>query len=150
MRAYFFCAEPRWRVAGYQHQSIMLAEGFRELGGIDIYSNIDYWEEEPGDYLFRHDPSVDWDDCDVVLIDSEWQALGFYFPPDDCPMPCPSFFEAGNVTVWLDEMDITTCWDDEFRQFDWVLRIHYNEHVEELTRCENIVPWVHGLSLIHI
>lgn len=146
MRAFFFCAEPRWGVGGYQHLSIVLAEGFRELG-IEFYSDKDYWEEEPGQYLFRHDPDVSFEDCDLVFINSEWHVMGHPWPPNDLEYPMPVLLSGPNRMVfWLDGMDITVCWDPIFRQFNGVLRVHYNRHMEDLTEHENIAPWAFGVS----
>ena len=65
--AYFFCCPhgPAER-AGYEHQLVCLAEGFRQLN-IPFYSNVDYWQEgnAPEDFLIRHNPHVSFRDADI-------------------------------------------------------------------------------------
>ena len=71
MRFYFFVNKSPGCL---QEDVITLAEGLRELG-IPFHANCNYWREttEPGSWLFRYDPAVTPDDCDVVVV-------GYFYP----------------------------------------------------------------------
>ncbi|TAE61168.1 MAG: glycosyltransferase family 1 protein [Nostocales cyanobacterium] len=141
-RVYFFCL-PRTETEGgdqFQHLFICLAEGFKELG-ISIFSNINYWQESPDsqEYLFRHSPDITPNDCSIVIFSNNWFNSNY-------PSPENLFHSQRKyVTVYLDGNDNNQDYDQrpEYKQFDFVLRTHYNRH---LNYPSNFYPWGFGLS----
>lgn len=145
-RVFFYCSnEP----GNMQEDVIALAEGFLELG-IPFHANCDYWLQSttPGDYLFRHDPDVTPDDCDVVVISCTWPhwVRMKTFDLRRQPLP-PGLFKEGRkyVTVYMDFHDgyKTVSWEPEFRAFDFILRTKYNRRA---FHPENMRPWTYGLN----
>ncbi|MEB3179447.1 MAG: glycosyltransferase family 1 protein [Nostocaceae cyanobacterium] len=125
----------------YPHLIVGLAEGLKSLG-IEFYSDINYWQLSPEkeEYLFRHNPEVTPDDCDIVILEDNWTtALNRPFPKD---LFAPN---RKHITVYMDAQDGTTtlAWQPEYRQFDFIFRISCNS---KLKRPANIHPWSLGLS----
>jgi len=145
-KIYFYC---RNEEGNLQEDVITLAEGFRELG-IPYYANCDYWQQSvtPGDYLFRHDPEIRPDDCDVVIVSYTWPywIRMKTFDLVRCPLP-EGLFKNGRKykTVYMDNHDghRTVSWEPEFRQFDLILRSKLNSRAWHPT---NMRPWVHGFT----
>jgi len=146
MRVYFYVRNDEGCL---QEDVITLAEGLRELG-VPFHANCDYWQEttEPGSWLFRHDPAVRPDDCDVVVVS--------YFYPywirsrtfQELRQPLPDgLFKKGRKykTVFMDHFDghRTVSWEPEYRQFDLILRAKLNHRA---WYPENMQPWVLGLN----
>jgi hypothetical protein len=145
-RIYFYCQNEEGNL---QEDVITLAEGFRELG-IPYYANCDYWQQSvtPGDYLFRHDPEVRPDDCDVVIVSYTWPYWIRMKTFDLVRRPLPEgLFKKGRryKTVYMDNHDghRTVSWEPEFRQFDLILRSKLNRRA---WHPENMRPWVHGFT----
>ena len=145
-RIYFYC---RNEEGCLQEDIITLAEGFRELG-IPYHANCNYWLESthPDSFLFRHDPGVSPDDCDIVVVSYTWP---FWirmktFDLDRRPLP-EGLFKAGRKykTVYMDSHDghRTVSWDEEYRQFDLILRTKLNRRA---WRPANLRPWVLGFT----
>ena len=140
MRVYFYCCPYNGpEKAAYQHGIICLAEGLLELG-VEFCGNADYWRLSPSstECLIRHRPECGPDDCDVVVIMDDWFSYGL-------PMPVDLFHRGRTyTTVYLDSAAWRNhAWMPEFRQFDLILRCHYNR------RCHypsNMRPWAFGLS----
>ena len=132
VKIFFYCCD-----AQYQHLSVCLAEGFKELG-IPFYSNVNHWQISPAreEYLFNHEPSVSPDDCTVVVVSHQWVRRNDL--PEDLFQP-----ERKYITVYLDDTDGPTNWDPKFNNFDLVLRTHYNNKGEYPS---NYIPWFFGLS----
>ncbi|GAA6619040.1 glycosyltransferase [Scytonema sp. NUACC26] len=138
---YFYC-DPREGVPEgdkLQHCLICLAEGFRELG-IPFFSNTNYWQESPEqEYLIRHNPNINPDDCSVVIFTNNWYTVNL-------PLPKNLFHPNRKyLTVYIDGEDGDRTYIDrpEFRQFDFILRNHYNKH---LHYGKNFYPWPFGLT----
>ena len=146
MRVYFYVRNDEGCL---QEDVITLAEGLRELG-IPFHANCNYWQEttEPGSWLFRHDPKVRPDDCDVVV-------LSYFYPYwirmktfDAVHTPLPEgLFKKGckYKTVFMDHFDghQTISWKPEYRQFDLILRTKLNHRA---WHPDNLKPWVLGLN----
>ena len=146
MRVYFYVRNDEGCL---QEDVITLAEGLRELG-IPFHANCNYWQEttEPGSWLFRHDPAVSPDDCDVVVV-------SYFFPYfiqsktfKEIRQSLPEgLFKKGQKyrTVFMDHFDghRTVSWEPEYRQFDLILRAKLNRRA---WHPENIKPWVLGLN----
>jgi hypothetical protein len=122
-----------------QHCLICLAEGFRELG-IPFFSNTNYWQESPEPkYLIQQDTNITPDDCSVVIVTHNWFTVNL-------PLPKNLFHPNRKyITVYIDgeDGDRTYVERPEFRQFDFILRNHFNHH---LTYGENFYPWPFGLN----
>jgi hypothetical protein len=141
-KVYFFCV-PRAEIEGgdqFQHLFICLAEGFRELG-IQFFSNVNYWQESPysQEYLFRHSQDITPDDCSIVIFTNTWFNNNY-------PLPT-NLFHANRqyLTVYIDGNDCDKDYNKlpEYRQFDFILKTHYNRHLNYL---DNFYPWAFGLS----
>lgn len=139
-KVFFYCCPPTPDYAAFQHHLICLGEGFRALG-IPIYSDINHWKLFPDqdEYLFQHDPQVGPDDCSIVIIHDEWSLTGR-------PLPVNLFHSQRNYkTVYLDAANgvKTAAFTPEFRQFDFIFRVHFNGSTYY---PENFYPWAFGLS----
>ena len=146
MRFYFYVSDEPFN---RQEHVVALAEGLRDLG-VPFSGNCDYWLQstEPGDYLVRHNPAIRPDDCDIVVVSGTWP---FFMRPrtfEVARRPLPDgLFKRGRKyrTVFLDNDDghRTVSWDDEYRQFDLILRSHLNRRA---WYPENMRPSVLGFS----
>jgi hypothetical protein len=146
MRVYFFINQEEGCL---QEDVITLAEGLRELG-ISFHANCNYWQEtiEPGSWLFRHDPAVGPDDCDVVIV-------SFFYPlwiqsktfkVKTQPLPDGLFKQSRKYkTVYIDSHDghRTVSWEPEYRQFDLILRTKLNRRA---WYPANLRPWTMPLE----
>ncbi len=141
MKIFFYCQEQGTpERAAYQHEIIVIAEGLRSLG-IPFYSDKDYWRLSPDseERLFKHDPNTGPDDCDVVVVNSTWVHYSRALPS--------GLFHKGRkyVTVYIDDDDglRTRSMTPEFRDFDIILRTHFNKkHMYP----SNVFPWQFGFS----
>jgi len=145
-KIYFFCSnEP----GNLQEDVIAIAEGLSALG-IKYYSNCDYWQQSPNpdDYLFRHDPAITPDECDVVVVSYTWPQWVRMrtFDMRRQPLP-PGLFKRGRnyTAVYMDNHDgyRSISWEPEFRQFDLILRSKLNRMAWQ---PENFRPWAYGLT----
>ena len=144
-KIYFYCCPEEENL---QEDVIALAEGFNQLG-VPYFSNCDYWLRSvtPGDYLFKANPDVEADDCDVVVVSYTWPRWVKMrtFKEMRRPLP-PELFKHGRryVTVYMDHHDghRTVSWESEFRQFDLILRAKLNRRA---WRPSNLRPWAYGL-----
>jgi hypothetical protein len=139
-RVYFYCSPiGKPENAAYQLSTVYLAEGLKALG-VPFYSNINYWKVSPDreEYLCRHDPEVTRDDCSIVVMDGVWFMFGN-------PLPENIFHPKRNyITAYFESAaDGKAAWQPEFRQFDFILRSHYNSRFKYPS---NFHPWAFGLS----
>jgi hypothetical protein len=118
--------------------------------GIRYYSNCNYWLQSttPGDYLFRHDPAVSHDDCDIVIVSYTWPYWVRMKTFDLRRQPLPAgLFKKGRkyFTVYMDNFDghRTISWEPEYRQFDAILRSKLNSRI---CQPDNMRPWAYGLT----
>ena len=146
IRIYFYV---RNEVGCLQEDVITLAEGLRELG-IPFHANCNYWQEttELGSWLFRHDPAVGPDDCDVVVVSYFYPRFTKMVTFETVQQPLPAgLFKQGRKykTVFMDHFDghRTISWEPEYRQFDLILRTKLNRRA---WHPENMKPWVLGLN----
>lgn len=140
-KIFFYCYPWSGSFEGcFQFLLIPLAEGFRELG-IQFYSSTDYWQESPEkeQHLFRHEPKVTPDDCSIVVLQSDWLMFGKSLPKN--------LFHPSRkyITVYMDceDRNKTYSFNPEFRQFDFIFRVHYNNKFQYPS---NLHPWSFGLS----
>src|ERR1039457_3128909 len=140
---YFFCFPhgPADR-AGYEHEIICLAEGLRLLN-IQYSGNIDYWMEgnSPGDFLIRHDPSISYQEADIVVFSSViYDYESTHLLPQDLFSPNRLY-----RLVFIDASDDlwTPGFRDEMRSCDMVLKCHYNR---KYPLPDNFRPWAFGIS----
>jgi hypothetical protein len=143
-RVFFYCTPPLLPEQGaYPHSIVCLAEGLKALG-VPFYSNINYWNYQPNQerYLFPHDPAITADDCSIVVLDSDWFMSHHNFPD--------RFFHKQRqyLTVYFERPASAinlprNAWQDEFRQFDFIFRTHYNH---QFKYPGNVYPWAFGLS----
>lgn len=145
-RIFFYC---RNEPGNLQEDVIALAEGFKDLG-IPTYSSCDYWLQstQPGDYLLSHDPNVGVDDCDIVIVSYTWPYWIRMNTFDLVRRPLPEgLFKKGRkyTTVYMDNHDghRTVSWEEEYRQFDVILRSKLNRRA---WHPSNLRPWAYGLN----
>jgi hypothetical protein len=141
IKIYFHCfPQGKPEKTAYQHGMVCLAEGF-ELLGVKFYSDRNYWKKslQKNDYLFKHNPDVKPDDCDIVITGHDWIAYGRKLP--EGLLRRNRKYRA----VYMDESDgqPTFSWYKEARKFDVILRSHYNL---KLNNPSNMKPWAFGLS----
>jgi len=142
LKIYFYCDPVENIPIGdkFQHLIICLAEGFQELG-IPFFSNVNYWQSslETSEYLFKHHADVTPDDCSIVIFTTNSYHI-------QEPLPKNLFHpQRQYITVYLDCEDNNKTYNKipEFRQFDLILRTHFNS---KLNYGNNFQPWVFGLS----
>lgn len=140
---YFFCNP----TATLQEDIISLAEGFLELN-VPFASNCTYWQRsaDPADYLFRPNPEIGPDDCDVVIVSYRTPfEVSPTFEVTTKELP-PTLFRKGRQykTVFMDHHDgfTTVSRTPAFRQFDYIFRAHTNNRA---FNYENMRPWALGL-----
>jgi hypothetical protein len=143
---YFYC---RNEPGNLQEDVISLAEGFSELG-IPFHSSCDYWlrSTRPNDYLLKHDPAVRPDDCDIVIVSYTWPYWIRMNTFDLVRRPLPEgLFKKGRkyTTVYMDNHDghRTVSWEEEYRQFDVILRSKLNRRT---WHPSNMHPWAYGFN----
>jgi hypothetical protein len=146
MRVFFYVRDDEGCL---QEDVIALAEGLRELG-VPFHANCNYWQEttEPGSWLFRHDPAVGPDECDVVVVSYFYPIFiqSGTFKEFRQPLPEGLFKKSQKYrTVFMDHFDghRTVSWEPEYRQFDLILRAKLNRRA---WHPENMKPWVLGLN----
>lgn len=145
-RVYFYCRNDEGNL---QEDVITLAEGLRELG-VPYHASCDYWLQstQPGDYLFRHDPAVSADDCDIAVVSYTWPSWIRPKVHEHVQRPLPvGLFKPGRHyrTVYMDSHDghRTISWEPEYRQFDVILRSKLNRRA---WHPGNMRPWVLGTN----
>lgn len=141
-KVFFYCSSPgspNSPQTVYQHPLICLAEGLQALG-VPFHSSRNFWQLDPhtDEFLFQHDPHITPDDCTIVVLHTAWFTAGN-------PMPENLFHKQRKyITVYIEsEADARHAWNPEFRQFDFVLRSHYNRRFRY---PHNFHPWTFGLS----
>jgi hypothetical protein len=146
MRVYFYVRNDEGCL---QEDVITLAEGLRELG-IPFHANRNYWQEttEPGSWLFRHDPAVGSDDCDVVVVSYFYPSFTKMVTFETVQQPLPEGLfkkERKYKTVFMDHFDghRTISWEPEYRQFDLILRAKLNRRA---WHPKNLRPWAMALN----
>jgi hypothetical protein len=154
LKIYFYCFPPTLNGPGdyssgyhyYQHGTVCLGEGLKALG-IEFYANVNFWLPSPGQpFLFRYDPNVTPDDCDLVVINDTWWENRFQFPK--------ALFDADhllrkdrpNQVVLLDLSDDgprKNFLDAELKRFDYCFKAHLTKSIPLLP---NTYPFAFGLS----
>lgn len=143
---FFYCCDESGNL---QEDIIAVAEGLRALG-IPYYASCDYWlrSTEPADYLFRRDPQVTHQDCDIVVVTYTWPRWVRMrdFVVREQPLPEGLFAPKRTwATVFMDNNDgYRTCaWAREYRQFDAILRSKFNPRAYHPS---NMRAWTYGLT----
>ncbi|HHG86194.1 MAG TPA: hypothetical protein ENJ82_15700 [Bacteroidetes bacterium] len=136
LKAYFYVQA--LEKGGYQHNSISLAQGFRELG-IPFSANQDYWQEPDGNLLFVGDPNADPADFDIVIVSEQYLTYGNQeFPP--------GFFDLPGKKVFLttgDGMELhKQMYKAHYKRFDLIPTFLYGG----LRHPGNFRAWSFGLS----
>jgi hypothetical protein len=118
--------------SAYQFVSIALAEGFQQLG-IAYHANIDYWwEAKSNTFLFKKGAQCG----DVNIYES------LYFVENEAALKEVDYTK---INVLIDHNDrlFTPALDDRFKQFNVILRTHYNP---KMHYRNNVKPWAFGLT----
>lgn len=118
MNIYFYCKpQGQGRKPAYQFNLIYLAEGLRELG-VPFQSNIDYWDQGNGQFLFEASSDTAWQEYDVVIVSSIWQDYGGQFPAE---LLAPSV-KAKRILVDTFDGWLTSTHRPEASAFDLILK----------------------------
>ncbi len=119
------------------HLALCLAEGFLQLE-IPFYANINHWQIAPDreEYLFCYHPSVTHNDCSIVVVSKG--GLSAAAPGQNLFHP-----ERKYITIYLDDWDGLTVWNQVYNRFDFRLKTHYNSKAQYPSNCK---PWAFGLS----
>lgn len=118
--------------AKYQFASIILAEGFQQLG-ISFCGNIDYWYEKAANsYLFNTSE----DDAEVHVYD--WFYI--YYTPNSL-----AYIDKSKINILLDMSDgyLTHALSPAADHFDIILRAHYTKN---LPYGKHVYSWPFALS----
>lgn len=105
------------------------------------FANVNYWPLDPEreHFLLPYDPTVQPEDCSLIIVSDDWFRTGQPFPePVTRGIP-------GACCIALDRDDGTRLrtLGKPFQAFDLILRTHYNAS----TRYSgNFSPWAYGLS----
>lgn len=143
MKIYFFCyPQGPPDKAGYQHQTVVLAEGLRELG-IKFSSNLNYWKitADSDEYLLKEEQKHHYEDFDVVVVSS----MFYYYKREDL-LPANLFKSKRSYKlVFIDSSDgqNTPGYRPEIRYADLVLKSYY---CSKYSYPYNFTPWQFGLS----
>ena len=121
----------------FSHLALCIAEGLLQLE-IPFYANINHWQITPDkeEYLFCYRPTVTPNDCSIVVV-SKGGLLA--------AAPGESLFhpERKYITVYLDDWDGLTVWNEVYNFFDLRFKTHYNSKAQYPSNC---IPWAFGLS----
>ncbi|MEM0995604.1 MAG: hypothetical protein AAGN35_00930 [Bacteroidota bacterium] len=133
----YFYVQPQEK-GGYQHNSISLAQGLRELG-IPYAASADYWQEADGALLFRQDPAVDPADFSVVVVSEQYLTYGNgNFPAGYFDLPGKKvFLTTGDGMELHKQMR-----QRRYQRFDLIPTFLYGG----LNHPDNFQPWAFGLS----
>jgi len=138
---YFYC-HPQGppEDANYQHPTVCLAEGLRELG-VEVYASSDYWRECPDSRscLLVRSEDTGPEDCDVAVVESARIA--------ERGIPREIRRKRRRLrAVLIDTEDgVRTVSNTRVcRYFDVVLRPHFNARAPYAS--QNVKPWAFGLS----
>lgn len=144
MKVFFFCyPQGPPDKAGYQHQTVVLAEGFKQLG-VNFSGNINYWMQRPGDaasYLIQNDSQVNWQECDLVIVPTTFVDYnGIHLLPKNLFQKDRRY-----KLVVIDGSDglVTPGYMHPFNMADVILKSHY---CKKYNYPVNMVPWAFGLS----
>jgi hypothetical protein len=136
MKIYFF-VQPIEKM-GYQHNAIGMAQGLRALG-MTFDASADYWREADGNLLFKHNPSVDPRDADIVILTEQYITYG------DGNFP-KAFFESRGKKVFIHTGDGMVMQKQMrmafYKKFDLILTFMY----EGIPYPRNFKPWAYGMT----
>jgi hypothetical protein len=155
LKVYFYCFPPTLNGQGdycsgyhyYQHETVCLGEGLKELG-IDFYSNVNFWLPSLDEsFLFRYDPDITPDDCDIVIINNFWWQKRSQFARE--LFDCEYLLRKGrpHLTVLLNSSDdapSSNFLEPGFDRFDYCFKSHLTKSSPLLS---NTHPFPFGLSV---
>jgi hypothetical protein len=126
---------------GYEHQIISIAEGLKDIG-IKFYSNINYWREKVSNnsFLLKHDSSINFRDCDVVVFSSNFISI-----KGERALPNGLFNKDRRYKlVFIDQADgLHTPGFNLYNRVDFVLKSHFNY---KYNYPLNFKSWQFGLT----
>jgi hypothetical protein len=137
-RIKFFILPPNYYEREYQHESVSLAEGFRELG-ILFYGTTDYWwDPDRKQFLIQKAP-----DEFVAEIHVYNQNYLYHFPEEVRNV------DYSVVNILIDVEDgLYSAYTQRalYEKFDLILKAHYTKNINYSYYHKNIQPWAFGLS----
>ena len=143
-KVYFHCNKPREpSQASYHHGFVGLIEGLKQLQ-IPVYANRNYWQYYPHpssdtvEYLVSHNKNIGPDDCDIVVLDSEWSYYNEKLPAEIKLKNRPYTL----VYIDLSDGSLSQGFDRKIRHFDIVLKASYNIFAKGYP--SNMRPWFYG------
>jgi hypothetical protein len=128
----------------YPHTAIALCEGLAALG-FSLYAPRPYWRTsaQTNETLFKHDPGVTADDCDIVMFDSGliqfYNGLELILNLKPNPTQVRVLMHHTDQSS-LDQRRLITLYP---KQFDLILSAH---RCVDQTLPANVKPWALGLA----
>ncbi len=153
-KIYFYCHPPILNGEAtyatgyhfYQHSLICLAEGFKALG-IEYYSNVNYWltNESPDSFLFRYNPEVESDDCDLIIISDELFTARNCLPKRIFDIDQLARKKRSYLVAYVDHSDSVTFpfHEKDLQKIDFCFKSH---RISNAWYPSNFYPWPIGLS----
>jgi hypothetical protein len=153
-KIYFYCYPPILNGEAtyatgyhfYQHSLICLAEGFKDLG-IEYYSNVNYWltNESPDSFLFRYNPKVNPDDCDLIIISSDLFSARSYLPKTIFNFDQLSRKNRSYLIAYVDHDDSVTFpfFEKDLQKINFCFKTH---RISNALYPDNFYPWAIGPS----
>jgi len=121
----------------YQHESVSICEGLRELG-YEFYGSDNYWFEPDKNSFLIQKAAADFNsDVDVYST--------YYFRafPDAIHK-----VDYTKINIFIDREDglYGEYGNSNYKKFNLILRTHYNKNINYGYYNDNIKPWAFGLS----
>lgn len=154
LKVYFYCFPPTLNGYGdyasayhyYQHGTVCLGEGLKALG-IEFYANVNFWLPSPEEpFLFRYDPNVSPDDCDIVIINEAWWERQGQFAKSLCDIQHLLRKNRPHQTILIDLSDDSprkNFLDPNLARFDHYFKSHLSKSTPVFP---NTHPFPFGLS----
>ena len=121
----------------YQHESVCICEGLRELG-CEFFGSDNYWiEAEKNNYLIKKALPDFRSDVDVYST--------YYFKAFPSAIDKVDY---SKINIFIDREDglYGEYGNRKYKRFNLILRTHYNKSINYNYYNKNIKPWAFGLS----
>jgi hypothetical protein len=121
----------------YQHESVVLAEGFRDMG-LTFFGTTDYWFE-PENNCFLIKKTSENLKADINIYN---QYYLIFFPDEINKID----YTAYNLLIDIEDTLYTSFSNKLYNKFDLLLTAHFNRNIKYRYYHKNVKPWYFGLS----